>query len=213
MVCLRIAYMWFYNYFTYLLTVPSVLWRCWLGGRKGIWPVKNWVVGCWRGYMSGSRGRFAYGPVMQLSITISCSSKSRLVLPFWCRLTRVVPDKIQEGRKMVVCVCVCVCGNRYLLLNATTTTISQLSGLCPGQPGWAGTRRNIHSLTPIVVINHPLSASSIFYDPWHPSCSIYVPDSRFQQSVSKFSLVYLLAWHPPLHTPYISSAVSIYFAA
>ena len=26
--------------------VPSVLWRCWLGGRKGIRPVKNWVVGC-----------------------------------------------------------------------------------------------------------------------------------------------------------------------
>jgi len=30
---------------------PSVLWRCWLGGRKGIRPVKNWVVGCWRGYL------------------------------------------------------------------------------------------------------------------------------------------------------------------
>jgi len=29
-----------------------------------------------------------------------------LVLPFWCWLTQVVPDKIQEGRKMVVCVCV-----------------------------------------------------------------------------------------------------------
>jgi len=25
------------------------------------------------------------------------------------------------------------------------------------------------------------------------------------ESLSKFSLVYLLAWHPPLHTPYISS--------
>jgi len=24
--------------------MPSVLWRCWLGCRKGIWPVKNWVV-------------------------------------------------------------------------------------------------------------------------------------------------------------------------
>jgi len=24
------------------------------------------------------------------------------------------------------------------------------SGFCPGQPGWAGTRRNIHPLTPIV---------------------------------------------------------------
>jgi len=32
----------------------SVLWRCWLGGRKGIWPVKNGVVGCWHGYLTGA---------------------------------------------------------------------------------------------------------------------------------------------------------------
>jgi len=32
-----------------------------------------------------------------------------LVLPFWYWLTQVVPDKIQEGRKTVVCMCVCVC--------------------------------------------------------------------------------------------------------
>ena len=43
-------------------SLPSVLWRCWLGGRKGIRPVKNWVVGCWRGYQSGVRCRLAYGP-------------------------------------------------------------------------------------------------------------------------------------------------------
>jgi len=42
--------------------------------------------------------------------------------------------------------------------------------ICLGQPGLAGTRRNIQSLTPIVVINHPLSAFSIYYDPWHPLC-------------------------------------------
>jgi len=42
--------------------MPLVLWRCWLGGRKCIWPVKNWVVGCWRGYLSGARCRLAYGP-------------------------------------------------------------------------------------------------------------------------------------------------------
>ena len=41
---------------------PSVLWRCWLGGRKGIRPVKNWVLGCWHGYLSGARCRLAYGP-------------------------------------------------------------------------------------------------------------------------------------------------------
>jgi len=40
----------------------SVLWRCWLGSRKDIRPVKNWVVGCWRGYLSGARCRLAYGP-------------------------------------------------------------------------------------------------------------------------------------------------------
>jgi len=49
------------------------------------------------------------------------------------------------------------------------------------------------------------SALSIYYDPWHPSCSIHTRDSLFPQSLSKFSLFYLLAWHPPLHTSYISS--------
>ena len=38
----------------------SVLTR--LGGRNGIRPVKNWVVGCWHGYLSGARCRLAYGP-------------------------------------------------------------------------------------------------------------------------------------------------------
>ena len=50
---------------------------------------------------------------MPLPLTVSCSSKSRLVLPFlvlpfWYLLTRVVPDKFQKSRKMVVCVCVCI---------------------------------------------------------------------------------------------------------
>jgi len=50
---------------------------------------------------------------MPLPLTISCSSKSRLVLPFWflpfCYLlTWVVPDKFQKSSKMTVCVCVCV---------------------------------------------------------------------------------------------------------
>jgi len=58
---------------------------------------------------------------------------------------------------------------------------------------------------PTVVINHSLSASFIYYNPWHPLCSIYVPDSLFPQSLFKFSLVYLLARHPSLRTPYTSS--------
>ena len=41
---------------------PTVLRRCWLGGGKGIRPVKNQAVGCWRGCLSGARCRLAYGP-------------------------------------------------------------------------------------------------------------------------------------------------------
>ena len=39
-----------------------------------------------------------------LPLTVSCF-KSRLVLPFWYRLTRVVPEK----GPLNGCVCVCVC--------------------------------------------------------------------------------------------------------
>jgi len=34
-----------------------------IGIRKSIWPVKNWVMRCWRGHLSGTRCKwFAYGP-------------------------------------------------------------------------------------------------------------------------------------------------------
>ena len=51
-----------------------------------------------------------------------------------------------------------------------------------------------------------LSASSIYYHPWHPPYSIHAIAiySLSPQSLSEFSLVYLLASHPPLHTPRIS---------
>jgi len=47
----------------------------------------------------------------------------------------------------------------------THTTVLRLCGICPGQPGWAGTHRGHQS---------SLSASSIYYDPWHPPYSIHV---------------------------------------
>jgi len=49
------------------------------------------VVGFWRGYLSRARCRLAYGP-NDATATLA-SVKSRLVLPFWYWLTRVVPDK------------------------------------------------------------------------------------------------------------------------
>ena len=74
---------------------------CWLGGRKGIRPVKTWVVGCWHGYLSGARCRWpSWCHCHSLSLA---SVKSRLVLPFWYRLTRVVGS---PGKRAIKRVCV-----------------------------------------------------------------------------------------------------------
>ena len=76
--------------------LPSVHWRCWLGGRKGIRPIKN-ELGCWRDYLSGAR----------------CSC----IWPSWCHchslsLVFLVPAHPGSPRQRAVkrlCVCVHVC--------------------------------------------------------------------------------------------------------
>ena len=83
--------------------VPSVLWRCWLGSRKGIRPVKNWVVRCWRGYLSGARCRLAYAQLMPLPLTVSCFSKIQIGFTFLVSAHQGSP-----GKKAVKRVCVCV---------------------------------------------------------------------------------------------------------
>ena len=91
------------------IDISSVLWHCWSGGRKGmIRPVKNWVVGCWCGYMTGQGADLHTAQLIPLLLNVSCSRKSRLVLvfPFWYRLTRVVPEKIQRAVKwLLLCCC------------------------------------------------------------------------------------------------------------
>ena len=71
----------FYYYIVVYCYGPSVLWRCWLGSRKGIRPVKNWVVGCWRGYLSGARCRLACGPAVGLASISFWSRSDRCLWP------------------------------------------------------------------------------------------------------------------------------------
>ena len=73
--------------------MPSVLWRCWLGGRKGIRPVKTewWGAGV---VICLERGADLHKPSWCYCHSLSLASvKSRLVLPFWYRPTRVVLEK------------------------------------------------------------------------------------------------------------------------
>jgi len=77
---------------------PSVLWRCWLGGRKGIWPVKTMSSGVlsWLSVWS-----MVQAQLIPLPLTISCFSKIQIVFTF---LVPAHPGS--PGQKAVKWVCV-----------------------------------------------------------------------------------------------------------
>ena len=81
-----------------------------VGWQEGHPACKKWVVGCWRGYL-GWGADLHMSQQMPLPLTISCSSKSRLVLPsLFLPFTRVVPNEFQKSSKWL-CVCVFPCSN------------------------------------------------------------------------------------------------------
>ena len=62
---------------TYGDSFLSVLWHCWLGDRKGIRPVKNWMLVCWWWWFDW---RFAWliATVVTTTSIILCFNKHRL---------------------------------------------------------------------------------------------------------------------------------------
>ena len=103
--CAMYVFKWQLNCFKYLQCfVPSVLWRCWLGSRKGTRPVKNWVVGCWRGYLSTERRADLHmAKLMPLPLTVSCFSKIQIGFTF---LVLAYPGSPRQRAVKWVCVCV-----------------------------------------------------------------------------------------------------------
>ena len=84
------------------LFLPSVLWRCWLSGRKGIRPVKKLSGGVLAWLSVWSEVQTCICPSWCHCHSLSLASiKSRLVLHFWYWLTWVVPEK----GPLNVCVC------------------------------------------------------------------------------------------------------------
>ena len=69
-----------------------------MGGRKGTRPVKNRVVGCWCGYLSGARCGLAYGPAD--ATATHCLSKIQIGFTF------LVPAHLgSPGQRAVKRVC------------------------------------------------------------------------------------------------------------
>jgi len=77
--------------------MPSVLGHCWLGVRKSIRPIKTewWGIGVVICLEQGADclHMVQLMPLHSKTPSILASLKSRLVLPFWYRLTQVVPEK------------------------------------------------------------------------------------------------------------------------
>jgi len=84
----------------------ATVWHCRLGSRKGIWPVKNWVVGCWRGYLS--RADLHMAQLMPLPLTVSCFSKIQIGFTFLILVHLGSPSKRAVKR-----VCVCFVFNKF----------------------------------------------------------------------------------------------------
>ena len=76
-----------------------------VGRQEGHQACKNWVVLVWLPVCSEVQTCIWPSWCYCHSLSLA-SAKSRLVLPFWYWLTRVVPEK--KGRQMGVCVTVCV---------------------------------------------------------------------------------------------------------
>ena len=101
-----------------------VLWRCWLGGRKGIRPVKNfewWGTGM---VICLERGADLHVAVlMSLPLTVSCFSKIQI------GFTLLVPAHPGSPGKGPLNGCVCVCVPvmmsliSYLLLDTWSHTM------------------------------------------------------------------------------------------
>ena len=85
-----------------------------MGGSKGIRPVKNEWCGTGVVICLERDADLHMANCHSLSLA---SVKSRLVLPFWYRLTRVVPEKGPLNGCVCVCVCVCFCCVRFTLFH------------------------------------------------------------------------------------------------
>ena len=95
--------------------LPSVLWHCWLGGRKGIWSVKNWVV-----WGAGVVICLEWGAdlhmaqLMPLPLTVSCFSNIQIGFAFLVPAHPGSPGQRAVKRVCVWgCVCVCVCFSHH----------------------------------------------------------------------------------------------------
>ena len=105
---------------------PSVLWHCWLGDRKGIRPVRSWMLVCWWWWFDWSFARLI-APVVTTTSIILCFTKHRLTQFH-------LENGHQMDREIVVCCYIIIC------VDSLTAKIPSVLWHC-----WLGDRKDILS--------------------------------------------------------------------
>ena len=94
--------------FEWYIMLPSVLWRCWLGGRKGKWwSVKNEWLGAGVVVCLEQGAHLHMAQLMPLLLTVSCLSKIQIGFTFLVPAHPGSPGK-RAVKRLCVCACVCV---------------------------------------------------------------------------------------------------------
>ena len=93
--------------FTYLVNLPSVLWHCWLGNKKGIRPVKNWLVGAGMVVCLEQGADLHMAQLMPLPLTVSCFCKIEIGFTFLVPAHPGSPGQ-RAIKRAFACACVCV---------------------------------------------------------------------------------------------------------
>jgi len=103
--------------------LPSVLWRCWLGGRKGIRPVKKtewWGPGVVICLKRGADLHMAQ--LMPLPLTVCRFSKIQIGFAYLVPAHLGSPGQ-RAFKRVYVCVCVCMCASKHKI--SVTVNIEQ----------------------------------------------------------------------------------------
>jgi len=104
----------------------------------GIRPIKNWVVRCWHGYLSGARCRLAYGPA---DATASCFSKIQIGFAFSVPAHPDSPGQRAFKRVYVCCKFTTESDSEYCVLFFIDSRCRTLNWMCVLAPLklWQGT--------------------------------------------------------------------------
>ena len=138
--------------------VPSVLWCCWLGGRKGIRPVKKLSGGVLVWLSVWSEVQTCIWPNWCHCHSLSLASvKSRLVSPIWYRLTRVVPDTRPLNRCKTLCVQTWVSQLHLVQRSANSANFTKT-----GYPSWCQPRKSHTPLSFFTAGKRKEKCSSIY---------------------------------------------------